>query len=189
VHVSRVLFFMMVTANGLYERGPWEIGWHNVDDEYNAFAIAQLESVGTLMFGRVTYEGMASYWPIPAAVADAPVVTEKMNSPPKLVVSGTLDRAEWNNTRVVRGDVAGAFAKLKEVPGKDALVMGSSDLAASLAELGLIDEYRLTVNPIALGDGKPVLNGMKSELRLRLLEARPFASGNVLLRHEPERPA
>jgi dihydrofolate reductase len=75
---------------------------------------------------------------------------------------------------------------LKAEPGKDALVMGSSDLAASLAELGLVDEYRLMVNPVALGDGKPVLKGLKSDLRLRLLEARPFANGNVLLRYEPE---
>jgi dihydrofolate reductase len=110
--VRRVLFFMMVTANGLYERGPWEIGWHHVDDEFDAFALAQLESVGTLVFGRVTYEGMAAYWPTPAARADSPAITELMNALPKLVVSGTLDRAAWNNTGVVRGDVAGAIAKL-----------------------------------------------------------------------------
>lgn len=185
--MRKLLFFMMVTANGFYERGRWDIDWHNADAEFNEFSVEQLESVDTLLFGRVTYEGMASYWPTPAAFADSAAVAEKMNALQKLVFSTTLGRAEWNNTRVIHGNVAEATAKLKREPGKDAIVFGSSDLAASLAELGLIDEYRIMVNPIALGDGKPLFRGMKSDLRLKLLRVRTFASGNVLLYYEPAR--
>jgi dihydrofolate reductase len=190
---------MMVSANGFYTRGradpagppsedDWhDIDWHNVDAEFNAFAVEQLETVDTLLFGRVTYLGMASYWPTPAALADSPVIAEKMNALPKLVFSQTLERAEWHNTRLVKGDLAEAIWDLKRQPGKDALVMGSSDLAASLAARGLIDEYRIMVNPVALGDGKPVLKGMPGDLRLKLLKARTFDSGNVLLYYEPDR--
>ncbi len=183
--MRRVLFFMLTSLNGFYEQGRWEIDWHNVDDEFTRFAIEQLESVDTLLFGRATYEGMASYWPTPAAVADSPATAEQMNSLPKIVFSKTLHKAEWNNTRLVRGDAAEEIKKLKEQPGKDMIILASSDLAASLAEHGLIDEYRIMVNPIALGEGKPLFQGMKRDLRLKLLDVRRFASGNVLLSYAP----
>ena len=102
-----------------------------------------------------------------------------MNGLPKVVVSKTLARADWSNTRGVREPAA--IAALKREPGKDALLIGSSDLAVSLGSLGLIDEYRIMVNPIALGTGKPVLQGLTADLKLRLLGTRTFKNGNVLL--------
>ena len=185
--MKRLLFFMMTTANGLYERGPWDIDWHHTDEEFNEFAIEQLEEMDTLVFGRRTYEGMARYWPTPEAIASDPIVAGKMNGLSKIVVSKTLDRAEWSNTRLVR-DLE-AIAALKGEPGTegDALLLGSSDLAASLAARGLIDEYRFMVNPIALGTGKPVLQGLASDLGLELLRTRTFKNGNVLLCYAPRR--
>jgi dihydrofolate reductase len=183
----RVLFFMMVSANGFYERARWEIDWHVTDAEFNDFAIAQLDSVDTLLFGRVTYEGMASYWPTPEAVGDDPEVARRMNALRKIVFSRTLDRAEWNNTSVVRGDAAERVGELKREPGKDAILMGSSDLAVALADRDLIDEYRLMVAPVALGHGKPVLDGLDRDLRLQLHDVRRFANGNVLLSYRPDR--
>jgi dihydrofolate reductase len=183
--MKKLIFFMMTTANGFYERGPWEIDWHNTDEEFNEFAIEQLELMDTLVFGRKTYAGMVAYWPTPEAIASDPIVAGKMNSLPKIVVSKTLERADWSNTRLVR-DVD-AIDALKREPGKDALLIGSSDLAASLAARGLIDEYRLMVNPIALGAGKPVLQGLATDLALRLLRTRTFNNGNVLLFYEPKR--
>ena len=95
-HVTRrVLFFMMVSANGFYERARWEIDWHVTDAEFNDFAIAQLDSADTLLFGRVTYEGMASYWPTPEAREGDPAVADRMNTVPKVVLSTTLDKADW----------------------------------------------------------------------------------------------
>ena len=184
--MKRVLYFMMTSLNGFYERGGWEIDWHNVDDEFTRFAIEQIKSVDTLLFGRVTYEGMASYWPTEAAAADSPAITEQMNAMPKIVFSRTLEKAGWHNTRLVRGDAAEEVARLKEQPGKDLIIFGSSDLATSLAERGLIDEYRVMVNPIALPEGKPLFQGLKGDLRLKLLQARTFENGNVLLSYAPE---
>jgi dihydrofolate reductase len=182
--MRKVVFFMMITANGLYERGPWEIDWHNTDEEFNEFAIEQLGMMDTLIFGRKTYEGMVRYWPTQEAITSDPIVADKMNGLPKIVVSRTLARAEWSNTRIVRDPAE--IGALKREPGKDVLLIGSSDLATSLAPLGLIDEYRLMVNPVALGDGKPVLKGLTADLVLRLLDHRTFKNGNVLLRYAPE---
>jgi dihydrofolate reductase len=112
-------------------------------------------------------------------IASDPIVAAKMNGLPKIVVSKTLARADWSNTRVVREPEA--IAALKREPGKDALLIGSSDLAVSLGALGLIDEYRFIVNPIALGNGKPVLQGLTADLKLTLLRTRTFKNGNVLL--------
>ena len=177
--MKKLYFFMMTTANGLYERGPWQIDWHNTDEEFNDFAIEQLEQMDTLVFGRKTYEGMVGYWTTPEAIESDPIVAGKMNGMAKVVVSKTLARADWSNTRVVRDPEA--IAALKREPGKDALLIGSSDLAVSLGALGLIDEYRIMVNPIALGNGKPVLQGLAADLKLRLLRTRTFTNGNVLL--------
>jgi dihydrofolate reductase len=174
---------MMTTANGFYERGPWEIDWHNTDLEFNDFAIEQLELMDTLVFGRKTYEGMVAYWPTREAIDSDPVVAGKMNGLAKVVVSKTLARADWSNTRVVREPEA--IAALKREPGKDALLIGSSDLALSLGALGLIDEYRIMVNPIALGKGKPLLQGLAQDLKLTLLRTRTFQNGNVLLVYVP----
>ena len=182
--MRKLIFFMFVTANGLYERGPWGIDWHNTDDEFQAFSIGQLELMDTLVFGRKTYEGMAGYWPTAETVASDPVTAAKMNGFPKIVVSTTLERADWSNTRIVR-DVD-AIEAMKHEPGRDALLIGSSDLAVSLAALGLIDEYRIMVNPIAFGDGKPVLKGLKSDLGLTLRSTRTFKNGNVLLTYAPK---
>ena len=181
--MKKLYFFMMTTANGFYERGPWEIDWHNTDEEFNDFAIEQLELMDTLVFGRKTYEGMVGYWPTPEAIASDPIVAGKMNGLPKVVVSKTLARADWSNARVVRDPEA--IAALKREPGKDALLIGSSDLAVSLGALGLIDEYRILVNPIALGKGKPVLQGLTKDLKLTLLRTRAFKNGNVLLAYVP----
>ncbi len=183
--MKKLSFFMMTTANGLYERGPSEIDWHNTDEEFNEFAIEQLDRMDTLVFGRKTYEGMVGYWTTQEAITSDPIVAGKMNSFAKIVVSTTLQRAEWNNTRLVR-DVD-AIAELKRGAGKEALLIGSSDLAVSLAARGLIDEFRIMVNPIALGTGKPVLQGLGADLGLQLLRTRTFKNGNVLLDYAPRR--
>ena len=183
--MKKLYFFMMITANGFYERGPWEIDWHNTDEEFNEFAIDQLGLMDTLIFGRKTYEGMVRYWPTPEAIASDPIVAGKMNGMAKIVVSKTLDRADWSNTRVVRDP--GAIAAMKREPGKDALLIGSSDLATGLGALDLIDEYRLMVNPIAITKGTPVLAGLSGDLGLILLSTRTFKNGNVLLSYAPKR--
>jgi dihydrofolate reductase len=183
--MRKVFLFNMTTLDGYFEGPNQDISWHNVDEEFNEFAIEQLNEVDTLLFGRVTYQGMASYWPTELAISDDPEVAGLMNSLPKVVFSKTLDKAEWNNSKLVKENVTEEVLKLKQQPGKDIAIFGSSDLAVTLAEHGLIDEYRLIVNPVFLGGGTPLLNGIKEKLNLKLFNTRIFKSGNVLLYYAP----
>lgn len=183
--MRKVLFFMLTSVNGFYERGRWELDWHQVDEEFNAFAIAQLDACDLMVFGRTTYEGMASYWPTDAALRDDPEVARRMNGVTKIVFSSSLTEAAWENTRLVRGDAAEELARLKTAPGRDIIVMGSGRLATSLAERGVVDEFRILVNPLALPHGTPLFTGLASDLPLRLLGTRTFRSGNVLLTYAP----
>jgi dihydrofolate reductase len=183
--VRRLNSFLVVTLDGYYEGPNQEFDWPNVDDEFNRFGVGQLNDTGLLLFGRVTYELMASYWPTPAAEQDDPVVAEKMNALPKIVVSTTLKKAEWNNTRLVRENVAEEIAGLKRQPGKDLAIFGSSDLTTSLVRLGLVDELRILVNPVALGAGRSIFRSADQRLQLKLLQTRTFSSGNVLLTYQP----
>ena len=185
--MRKVFLFNMTTLDGFFEGMDQDINWHHTDDEFNEFAIDQLNEIGTLLFGRVTYQMMASYWPTESAIKDDPIVAGLMNSLPKIVFSKTLDQAEWNNSRVVKENVAAEVLKLKEQSGKDIAIFGSSDLAVTLAENGLIDEYRIIVNPVFLGHGTPLLKGIKDKIELKLLEAKVFKSGNVLLYYAPEK--
>jgi dihydrofolate reductase len=179
--------FNMVTLDGLFEGPtPWSIDWHNAaNEEFGDFAVDQLNGIGTILFGRKTYEGMASYWPTPAALEADPAVAEAMNRLPKVVFSRTLETADWSNSRLVRDDIAGEITRLKQQPGKDLALFGSANLLSTLVKLGLVDEHRLMVNPIVLGRGTPLFQGVDQPLKLELIEARPFKSGNVLLRYRP----
>jgi dihydrofolate reductase len=182
--MRKVFVFNLVTLDGYFEGPKREIDWHNVDAEFNEYAIDMLNSVDTLIFGRVTYELMTNYWPTPAAKKDDPIVAEKMNTLPKIVFSRTLEKVEWNNTRLVKDNIEEEIQKMKRQPGKDMALLGSGSILTELAPLGLIDEYRIMVNPVVLGSGNPMFKGIKDRLNLRLLKIRTFKSGNVLLYYE-----
>jgi dihydrofolate reductase len=184
--MRKLFLFMLVSLDGFFEAPNQDISWHHADEEFNEFAIQQTSEVGTLLFGRVTYEGMASYWPTEFAIRNDPAVAGLMNRLPKIVFSKTLDKVKWNNTRLVKDNVMEEVLKLKQQPGKDIAIFGSSDLAVNLTEYGLIDEYRIMINPVLLGDGTSLLRGIKEKVNLRLLKARTFQSGNVLLYYAPE---
>jgi len=149
-------------------------------DELEAFALEQLRSADMLWFGRVTYEGMAKYWQTAQGE-----VAAFMNGLPKAVFSRTLDRAEWNNTKLVKGDNASEILDLKRWGEGNIFVFGSAGLSTTLIAQGLFDEYRLAVVPVVLGSGNPLFGRGLSRLSLKLLEARTLSSGTVLLRYEP----
>jgi len=183
--MRKILAFIVVTVDGYYEGPNGEFDWPVVDEEFNEFGLQQLEEVDTLLFGRVTYEGMAAYWPTPAAEQDDPRVAAKMNDLPKLVVSRTLDKAEWSNTRLIRDGVAEELSKLKQQPGKDIAIFGSSNLVVSLLRMGLVDELRIMVHPVVLGDGKSLFRTADERIGLKLSSTRSFSSGSVLLCYRP----
>lgn len=180
--MRKVIMFNMITLDGFFEgKNKWDIGWHQVDEEFNEFAIDQLQHAGGLIFGRVTYEGMASYWQSPAALDDDPNVTKLMNSLPKFVFSRTLEKASWNNTRLIRGDASEAIHQLKQEDGDDLFIFGSADLSSSLIRDHVIDEYRLMVAPIVLGAGGALFKEIEGLIKMKLLDTRKFHNGNVLL--------
>jgi dihydrofolate reductase len=185
--MRKVFVFNLVTLDGYFEGPNREIDWHNVDAEFNDYAVGMLNSVDTLIFGRVTYELMASYWPTPDATQNDPIVAERMNNLPKIVFSRTLEKTEWHNTRLVRDNIEEEIKKMKQQPGKDMVILGSGSVVSGFAQRGLIDEYRIMVNPVVLGRGNPLFKGIKNRLHLKLIKTRAFRSGNVLLYYEPAR--
>lgn len=186
--MRKLFAFNMMTLDGYFEgQDPWDISWHNTDDEFNEFAIEQTNSVDLLLFGRVTYEGMASYWPTEDAIKNDPMIANLMNSLPKIVFSRTLEKADWNNTRIIKENIAEEILDLKKQPGKDIAVFGSANLLSTLMALDLVDEHRVMVNPALLGRGNLLFKNMDEKINLRLLRTRTFHSGNVLLVYEPVR--
>jgi dihydrofolate reductase len=184
--MARKLFsFMVVTLDGFSEGPNHEFDWPNVDDEFNEFSLSQLNDIDILLFGRVTYQLMAGYWPTPEAQREDPATADRMNNAAKIVFSNTLTTAEWNNTRLVNDDAAHVVADLKQRPGKDMALFGSSTLTVSLLQQGLVDELRVMVNPILLGGGVSLFTGLKDRVPLRLLRTATFSSGNVLLTYQP----
>ena len=137
-----------------------------------------------MMFGRVTYQMMESFWPTPAAAQMFPEVAEGMNKSPKVVFSKTLDEVTWNNTRLLKGDLVEEVRKLKEESGDQLVLMGSGSIVAQLAPAGLIDEYQMVVNPLVLGDGRTMFEGVKEKIKLTLTDSRAFKNGNVLLSYK-----
>jgi len=186
--MRKLFAFNMVTLDGFFEGPNQDISWHNVDEEFNQFAIEQTSSVDTILFGRKTYEGMASYWPTEAAIKDDPAVAGLMNSLPKIVFSRTLQKAEWNHSRLIKDNIAEEILKLKRQPGKEIAVFGSADLLSTLIRMDLIDEHRIMVNPVVLGSGTPLFKDVKEQFNLKLIRSRIFDSGNVLLYYQPDRP-
>ena len=176
----RLIVSNMMSLDGFFEGPNRELDWHIADAEFIAYAADMLRSSDTIVFGRTTYELMAGYWP--AAPKDD--VAEKMNGLPKLVFSKTLPAADWNNTRLARGDAGEELARMKQQPGKDIVILGSAKLASSLLRKGLIDEYRVILNPILLGRGNLLFGDVGDKVRLKLRKTQPLQSGVVVLYYD-----
>jgi dihydrofolate reductase len=178
--------FIVQTVDGYFEGANGEFDWPNVDDEFNEFAIDQLDRTDMLLFGKRTYEGMAAFWPTDEALESDPAVAKRMNEIPKIVFSTTLDNADWQNTRLVRDGVAATVEALKDEAGQDLAIFGSLDLTANFLRMGLIDELRLMIHPIILGAGHSVFGALSGErVPVTLTDSHVFESGNVMLNYRP----
>ena len=183
--MRKLTVFNSVTLDGYFVDTKGDMSWaHKDDPEWNGFVADNASGESVLLFGRVTYEMMASWWPTPQALQSMPVVAERMNSLQKVVFSRTLDRASWSNTRLVKSDPAAAIRQMKREPGDDLVILGSGSIVAQLAQEGLIDEFPIALNPIALGAGRTMFDGIRERLHLKLTQTRSFANGNVFLRYE-----
>ena len=186
--MRKLVVFNSVTLDGYFTGMNGDFSWarkDNSDAEWNAFVAENAGGGGQLLFGRITYELMASYWPTPIAIKNDPIVAGRMNSMPKTVFSRTLDKVSWNNTKLVNGDLASEIRKMKQEPGAGMAILGSGSIVSQLASEGVIDEYQVVVNPVVLGKGRTMFDGIKEALTLKLTKSRTFRNGNVLLCYEP----
>ena len=181
--MRRLIMSNMVTLDGYFEgANSWDIEWHNFGwgEELAEIGNQQLRSADLILFGRATYEGMSGFWP-----NETGETADLMNNTPKVVFSRTLDSAEWNNSRLVKTSAEDEVARLKQEDGQDMLIFGSAKLTSSLMQKGLIDEYRVGLNPVLLGGGTPLFKPLPQQMPLKLVEARPLQTGLVFLRYQP----
>jgi dihydrofolate reductase len=184
--MRKLLVFNMVSLDGFFVDRKGDMSWaHKNDAEWNAFVNENASGNGVLVFGRITYELMASYWPTPMALQNSPVVAKGMNDMPKIVFSRTLDNASWSNTKLVKGDLAAEMRKLKKQPGPDMVILGSGSIVSQLAQQNLIDEYQIALSPIVLGNGRTMFEGVKEKLNLKLTKSRTFGNGTVFACYQP----
>jgi dihydrofolate reductase len=157
---------------------PWDDG--GGDEAVKRWILDSVWGAGAHLMGRVTYEEMASFWPTSESEFARP-----MNEIPKVVFSKTLKRGDWAETRVARGDLAEEIGRLKREPGKDMIAYGGATLDQALSRLGLVDEYRLMVQPAALGAGLPLFRDLPAPLQLELIEATTYPTGLAIHIYRP----
>jgi dihydrofolate reductase len=182
--MRRLLMWNIITLDGFFEgTKPWDLGFHELvwGEELQRLSTEQLDGADTLLFGRATYEGMAAYWPDAKGEGG---ITGRMNAIEKVVVSNTLTSADWNNSRIVRGDGADAVADLKATEGRDILIFGSAILSEALTRRRLIDEYRIGVAPTLFGAGRRLFTD-ETRHDLKLVDAATTQTGCAILRYVP----
>ncbi len=186
--MRKLIVFNHISLDGYIQDANGDMRWAHTmdpDPEWNAFVEDNARGGGALVFGRVTYDLMTRYWPTDMAKRNDPVVAARMNAMPKFVFSRTLQQATWNNTRLIAGDPVAAIRRLKQEDGDDLAMFGSGTIVAQLAPAGLIDEYQVVVNPLILGSGRTMFEGVPAPVRLRQTRVRAFANGNVALWYVP----
>jgi len=182
--MGKVISFMLASADGFFEDSEGGLDWFNVSGDFMEYSLSQLRDFGLLAFGRNTYEHMVGYWPTPEAKQADPEVAGLMNSLPKVVFSNSLEKADWDGTTVVRDAPTQAIQQLAERADKAVAIFGVS-LTASLLPSGVIDELRVMVNPVLLGQGRPLFPSLSSRVSLELVRTTAFESSNVLLCYRP----
>ncbi|HJP61201.1 MAG TPA: dihydrofolate reductase family protein [Gemmatimonadaceae bacterium] len=182
------MMFNSVSVDGYFTDAKGDMSWaHQDDPEWRDFTSENEKGDGgILLFGRVTYEMMAGHWPTPQAKEQFPEVAERMNSAQKVVFSRTLNKASWNNTRLVKGDLVAEVRRMKR-ESDDMVILGSGSVVSQLAQENLIDQYQLVLIPIVLGSGRTLFEGMSHKLGVKRTQSRTFRNGSVLLTYEPKR--
>jgi dihydrofolate reductase len=183
--MSKLIMWNLITLDGFFEGAKsWELDWHESvwGEELERIAIEQLHTVDRLLFGRITYEGMAAHWRTAQGE-----VAGLMNSIPKVVFSRTLERPDWANTTLVKENAGAAVRDLKKQGVRNMFVFGSANLSETLIHEDLFDEYRLAITPVVLGKGNTLFGRSLNRRKLKLIEARPLTSGCVILRYERDK--
>ena len=184
--MPRLNMFNSISLDGYFTDSNNDMSWAHAggdSDEFQEFVAGNARGESTLIFGRVTYEMMAAFWPTPMAAQQMPEVAAGMNRSAKYVFSRSLKNADWANTTVLHGDPAQEIAKLKRADGKGLTILGSGSIVKQLAAAGLIDDYQLMVCPVILGSGRTLFDGMPGRPTLKLANSRAFQNGKVFLHY------
>jgi dihydrofolate reductase len=181
--MRKLTVYNFMSLDGYFEGpGKGEFGsWHPQGEDQAAYAVEMLRRHPTLLFGRVTYQQMAAFWPQNESLQGHEEVAKLMNGAEKFVFSRTLDAVNWTGTRLLKGDLFTEVRKLKASPGGDMMILGSGTLVAQLAGEGLIDEYEFLVDPLLIGSGTNITQGLNRIVRLQLTRTHVYPSGVVLL--------
>jgi dihydrofolate reductase len=190
--MRKVIVFENVSLDGFFTDQNNDMSWAHKDQsdsEFNEFVASNASHGGQLLFGRVTYEMMAGYWPTPMASGQNPDMAKHMNSLPKTVFSKSLKKASWNNTQLVKDDVVTAVRKMKLEAGPDMVVLGSGSIVAQLTQAGLVDQFQFVLTPVVVGKGRTLFEGTKNKtkIEMKLTKSRAFKNGNVFLCYEPKK--
>lgn len=186
--MRKIVVFNLISLDGYFAGSEGDIDWHIVDNEFNKFAIEQTSQFGGIIFGRITYELFESYWPKalkdPKTSPDDLKIAQTIDDVWKIVCSRSLKDVTWKNSRVFQDINPEEIKRWKEMDGKDLVIFGSGTIVQQFTNLGIVDEYRLMVNPVILGKGKPMFKNVKDRQKLKLIKTRPFKSGNIFLYYQ-----
>jgi dihydrofolate reductase len=184
--MRKLICYESISLDGYFVDAGGDMSWaHKKDEEWNAFVASNASGGGALVFGRKTYDLMAGYWPTPMAKQNSPHLADQMNSMKKIVFSKSMSKADWNNTTVLKGDLATEVRNLKKQDGEGMCILGSGTIVAQLAQENLIDEYQIALSAVILGKGRTLFEGVQRKLNLKLTNSRTFRNGNVFLSYEP----
>jgi dihydrofolate reductase len=184
--MRKINVFDNLSLDGYFTDGNSDMSWaHKHDEEWTAFSSGNAGGEAELLFGRVTYDMMAGFWPTPQAAQMMPNVAAGMNRMRKFVFSRTLKTVEWQGTTLVTGDLVTEAKRLKEQSGPDLLILGSGSIVSQLTEARLIDQYQIVLNPIVVGRGRTLFETVKDKVPLALSSSRQFKNGNVVLTYVP----
>ncbi len=183
--MRKLTTYNFLTLNGFFKGPNEDISWHTHGEEEAKYSEEALAQDNILLFGRKTYEHMASFWPTPQAKELFPKVAAGMNKAEKIVFSQAPFEPEWENTQVISGDIVKKIREIKKSPGKDMTILGSGAIINLFTDHGLIDEYQFMIDPVAISDGTPIFNNIKQKLVLQLTGSKVFKSGVVLLNYQP----
>lgn len=179
--MSKLIMWNVITLDGYFEgEKNWELSFHETvwGPETERFSLEQLNAADYLVFGRTTYEGMAAYWKTAKGE-----IADFMNKLPKIVCSRTLNSVDWNNSILIKENVADEIAKLKAKSNKDMYVFGSANLSETLIKENLIDEYRICIAPVIIGKGRYLFAKGLPERKLSLISSQPLMTGGVILKY------
>lgn len=186
--MRKINSFTFISINGFFKGLHEDISWHQHGDEENQYSVESLEAANILLFGRKTYEMMYSFWHSPMAAELYPEVAEGMNKAEKIVFSNTLQSVEWQNTKVIGGNIIEQIKKIKETEGKDMTILGSGSILTQFSNASLIDIYDIMIDPVAIGQGQQIFSGSNNKIDLKLISTRELkSSGVILIKYERKR--